>query len=550
MVAVILFEGGLTLKLYEWRESGAPILGLCTIGALVSMVLSSLVIHYLLGFDWRVAALLGAILVVTGPTVIAPLLRHVQPSRKVGALLKWEGIVVDPIGAILAVLVFQATFVDHDQPWQGILQSIVTTIAVNVLFGYVLGRLLGGMLRRHWIPDFLEGYFFLAAVAFAFTAANAIQKESGLLAVTIMGMVLANRKQLAVRELLTFKEHLRVLIISLLFVLLAGRISPEQMKEAFWPALTLFLALIVVVRPVSVYLATQFRSGLSWNERHFIAAMAPRGIVAAAVTSVFALEILHITGGEAAGGEIAREAAMMVPIVFLVIIGTVGLYGLAAVPLAELLGIASKTNDGVLFAGASAWVRQLAHALQENGHACILLDTNFGNVSAARMRGLAAHRVSILSEYAEEEMDLSGIGQLVAALSNDGVNSLAASELSHHFGRANVWQIRPRPPDTAGRAAISESRQARICFSGAPTWLMLEKLASEGWQVKRTTFTEKFGIGDFLQQYEAEPIALFLLGPKEKPLRPFAADSDIRAIPAGTTLFALVPPKRSASEIK
>ena len=293
-VAIILFEGGLTLKFSELKQAGAPVLRLCSLGVAFSFALASISAAWIFQWNWRVAALLGAILVVTGPTVVGPLLRVIKPTRKIASIVKWEGIVVDPIGAILAVLVFQVALAGELQSAGGaVVLTLLKTLLVGIVLAVLLAKVIEFLLKRHYIPDFLESVFLLAVVAVAFAVSNAIQKESGLLTVTVLGIALANQKSVSVRNILEFKENLRVLIISLLFILLSGRIAPTDLSNVALPSLAFLGALVLFVRPVSVYLSCLGSGNIDNRERSFLAALAPRGIVAAAVTSVFAIEFSH-----------------------------------------------------------------------------------------------------------------------------------------------------------------------------------------------------------------------------------------------------------------
>ena len=372
-VAIILFEGGLTLKFSELRQSGIAVLRMCTVGVVVAFVLIMAFCMYLIplsadfsviGFNWRIAAILGAILVVTGPTVISPLLRHIKPSRKIGSIVKWEGIVVDPIGAILAVLLFQVALANNAaEAKQDVLVAFSKTIFVGVLIAFLLAKGIEMMLKYHLIPDFLHSVFILSVVAISFTASNIVQPESGLLTVTVLGIVLANQKSVSVKHILEFKENLRVLIISVLFIVLSGRIESSRLIDALPAGIALLIALIVVVRPLSVFISNLFSKDLNFSEQLFLSFLAPRGIVAAAVTSIFALEFKHVIVDKLVdfdpvlNAELLAQSKMMEPVVFIVIVGTVTFYGLLAAPLARILGVSKKDPTGVLFAGASPWAR-------------------------------------------------------------------------------------------------------------------------------------------------------------------------------------------------
>ncbi len=540
-VAIILFEGGLTLKLSELKEAGTPVVRLCSVAVVIAFVLTTLAARWTLEYHWQICALLGAILVVTGPTVVAPILRLIQPRKKVASIVKWEGIIVDPIGAVLAVLVFQVIQGGGlNNSWESVLVSLLKTTVIGVGFGFGLAKLVEQALKQHLIPDFLESLFFLALVAIAFAGSNLLQHESGLLTVTVLGVVLANQKSVSVRHILEFKEHLRVLIISLLFLMLSGRIGLEALEAVWFKGLMFLLALIVVVRPLSVFLSNLGSTQTDFKEQLFLSLLAPRGIVAAAVTSVFALELEHFAHKNPDDkflAGLANQAEQLVPLVFIVILGTVAFYGLLAAPLARKLGLSHKNPDGILFAGADPWIVLVAKALHEEGHAVLLLDTRYQKIAAAKMEGLAAERANILSEYAEEEIDFGGLGHLIAATPNDEVNSLASREFSHRFGKANVWQLTPLDVDSHHSKTVANHMRGRFCFLGGPQLGRLETFVRRGGVVKKTQLTDVFTLEDFRNTHGDDAIILFQHD-DEKGLRPVAAEAEDISEP--TTVYALV----------
>lgn len=541
LVAIILFEGGLTLKFSELKESGLPILRLCTVAVALSFGLTTVFMVYALGYDVRLAALIGCILTVTGPTVIAPLLRHVNPTRKIASIVKWEGIVVDPIGAILAVLVFKIAIAGDFVSAQGeLLQAIGVMFAVGIIGALLLAKGVELLLRNHLVPDYLQPVFLLAVVALAFTGSNLVEKEAGLLTVTVLGIALANQRSVSVRHILEFKENLRILIISILFIVLSGRIGAEELQGAFVKGVFLLGFLVLIGRPLSVYLSLLFSKRTTINERTFLAFLAPRGIVAAAVTSIFALEFeeaaAHGSFGEKLSPIIAAQSRELVALVFLIIVGTVLIYGLAASPLARRLGLAAKNVTGILFAGADLWARTAAKLLHEDGHRVLLLDTNFDNVASAKMLGLEAQRANILSEFAEEELDLNGIGALVAGTPNDEVNSMAAQRFIHQFGRAGVWQLAPLEREGHHKKSIAEEIRSRYLFSDRPSHSLLSKIVAEGGQMKKSQLTEKFDFEKFMETY---PSSIIMFISDSKGLRP--VHPEIEKIPVGTNVYALIP---------
>lgn len=382
--------------------------------------------------------------------------------------------------------------------------------------------------------------FFLALVGVAFAGSNAIQHEAGLLTVTVLGVALANQKKVSVRHILAFKENLRVLIISLLFLMLSGRIEISDLQAVWQKGLFFLAALILVVRPASVFLANLGSNRTTFREQLFLALLAPRGIVAAAVTSVFALQIKGAAKANPENelyAQLAEQASELVPLVFIVILGTVTFYGLLAAPLARRLGLSDANPSGILFAGADPWIRTVAKGLVNEGHHCLLLDTRYEKIAAARLDGLTAVRANILSEYAEEEIDFAGLGHLVAATPNNEVNSLAAREFQHRFGKANVWQITPADVDAHHQKAVANHMRGRFCFLGGPRFSELSSFCRKGAEMKKTLLTEVFTLEDFKKTHGENAIILFKED-EDKVLTPVLSNTE--KIEGPVTIHSLV----------
>jgi NhaP-type Na+/H+ or K+/H+ antiporter len=541
-VAVILFAGGLSLRIFELREAGQAVTRLCTVGVAVTWILTWWAARWLLGYDDRIAALFGAIMVVTGPTVVIPLLRHIQPMRRVGSTLKWEGIVIDPIGAVLAVLVFQtiAAF-GAAAPGFLVLLALAKTIAIGFALGMGGGWLLAHFVSRYWVPDHLQGAVFLTVALGLYAVSNVLQGESGLVTVTVMGIYLANQRQAPMRHVIEFKEHLVVLLIACLFIVLGSRLAPRDLAAFGWPGVLLLAAMVLVIRPVSVFAAT-VGTDLNWRERLFTGFVAPRGIVAAAVASVFSLEVVHLAAAhpEAEGIAALRDQARsLVPLSFLVIVGTVAIYGLTAAPLARWLGLAVPRPQGLLIAGGRRWVREMAAALHNDGVPVVLVDTSYPNVTEARLMGLTAHSTSILSEFVQDELDLSGIGRMLAVTPNDEVNSLACIECAHLFGRAGVFQLPPmRTSERSRSETMSEHLRGRILFSPEAVHDELSRRFAAGQEVKKTKITKEFPFDKFRERYGEKALILFVRSETGE-LRIVTADKPAAPEP-GDTVFALV----------
>lgn len=540
-VAVVLFEGGLTLRLNELKTAGVAVLRLCTLGVVISWVLGGIAACYVVGLPPSIGALIGAILVVTGPTVIAPLLRHIKPTRRVGSIAKWEGIVVDPIGAILAVLVFQ--FITGEAAQFAFV--LFRTTAAGCILGLGGGMILVQLLKRFWVPDYLHGVTFLAVTLSAFAISNGIQSESGLVTVTLLGVYLANQKEVSLRHIIEFKEHLTVLLISCLFIVLGSRLDPKALVDVGLGGIAFVAILIGVVRPASVFLST-IRSDVNLAERAFLAFLAPRGIVAAAVTAVFALEIQHLIHENESLAHLAQPASKLEALTFMVIVGTVAFYGLLAGPLARWLKLADAKPQGILFAGAEPWIRNIALSVQEEGFQVVLVDTNYRNIAAAKMAGLPAACYSILSERAHEELDFGGIGRLLAATPNDEVNSLAASEFVHQFGRANVYQLPPWDAGIGHRDSVSEHLRGRLLFGDGLHHDKLANLMTHGHEVKKTRLSDEFTYDQFCEMYGDSAVVLFLIDEAKNLI--VRTDEDTTAPSAGQTVIALVNPPATEME--
>lgn len=536
-VAVILFEGGLSLRFNEIRQTGRAVFGLVTAGIAITWLLSALAARWILGLEPSIATLLGAILVVSGPTVIMPLLRHIRPNRRIGGIVKWEGIINDPIGAMLAVItLYTIETGGFGMPSLETYLAVVVFLLVGGAIGAATALVFVELLKRYWIPDFLQNTAFLAAVVVSFVAADSIRPESGLVAVTLFGVLLANQRAAPISHVIEFKENLRVLLISCLFIVLASRLRIEDLTSLGVPGLLFLAGLILVVRPVAVFVST-LGQGLSFRERLFLSWIAPRGIVAAAVSSVFALELVRHADFPP---EVLASAEKLAPVTFLVIVGTVAVYGLTAGPLARLLGIAEANPQGVLFAGSGPLVREIAAAVKAEGFHVLLVDTNQRSIAAARMAGLATSWANICSEYAREEIDLSGLGRLLAMTPNNEVNSLAAGEFIDPFGRANVYQLPFKSAKFEGAEQLQPKRQGRVLFSEKATYPWLAQRFAEGAVVKRTPLSEEFTYDDFLRHYGETAVVLFVVDPAGK-LQVRAAEDNGNPQP-GKTLISLVDP--------
>lgn len=498
-VGLILFEGGLSLRMADLRQHGRVVMRLISVGALVTWALSTAGAYWIVGLPFKVALLLGAILIVSGPTVVLPLLRHINPRGRTGPILTWEGIAIDPVGAVLAVLVFEGFDLAGREAAGHAALGLVKTVVIGGGLGALGGAAIVEMLKRYLLPDHLQIPVSLALVVSVFVLSNAGQHESGLLAVTVMGVWAAN-SGVSVRHILEFKEHLRVLLISSLFILLASRLGNAQLVSFDGTWVVFLLVLLFIVRPVTVWVSTR-GSSLTLRDKIFLAWVCPRGIVAAAVASVFglALENKGVAGADA-----------LVPLTFFVIVGTVVVYGFTAGPLARKLGLAIPNPQGLLLVGAHAWAREMAAALAQEDIPVRLVDTNPKNVRAARMAELPASRANVLDEHEAEALDLFGIGRVLALTPNDEVNTLVAMQFGHRFGRSNTFQL---PPDTVPSREKPKDKTeegGRLLFAEGADYFDLSARFGRG-RIRVTQLTDEFDFDAFVREHGEHALPLFAI---------------------------------------
>lgn len=530
-VGLILFEGGMSLRFRELRGSGAVVRNLVSIGAVVTWLATTAAAYWLAGASLHIAFLVGALLVLTGPTVVIPLLRHIAPQGPTAAILRWEGILIDPLGAMLAIVVFEAIRGGGHGTALAIAIDVVRMVVVGCLLGFCAGRLLAHALERFLIPDSLHVPVTLGTVAMVFVGADMLQEEAGLFAVTVAGMVLGNRKALDVEHIVEWKEHLSTVLLSVLFLSIAAHLPLAPLYELGFRAVLFALVLIFVVRPLAV-LASTIGTSLPGRDRLFLMAMAPRGIVVAAVSSQLALDLER--GGDAGG-------ATVLALVFPAIVVTVAVYGLGGGPFARRLGIAHGTPQGALIVGADLVGREIGKALLEQGFAVLLVDTNAKSAANARTMGLPTFHGSVLSTRFAERADFSGLGNLLALLPTDEVNRLTLQEFVGTFGRKNLFRVAP-VGKAGGESATPEL--GRILFGNAITADELRERLRHGARIKATRLTEQFGPQEYAARHGGAALPLFTIS-QDRRLEVVTADGP-PALAVGKTVLSLLPPATDA----
>ena len=434
--------------------------------------------------------------------MIIPLLKHIRLKKELSSVLRWEGITIDPVGATLAVLIFDVMMAQSNDTVLGqVLLGIGLTLLLGVAFGILGAIILIVIIRRHLVPEYLQEAFTLIIVIGMYGLSDMIQGESGLLVVTIMGIILANQRIVTIKHIITFKEQLTVLLLSSVFVLLAARINISELTVFFNKEMLMFLlVLFFVSRPLTVFVST-LGSSLSIKERLFMSCMAPRGIVAAAVASLFSIKLVE-SGYE--GAEVIQS------IVFMVIIVTVTVYGLLGQPLAVFLGL-KPAQKGIVIVGAHPWGRNIAKVLVSLNIDILLVDTKKENVIAAKEEQLKVIHGSILSKKVMEEIEFGIYGHLMAISKSDEINLLSNLEYAELFGRSETFRLRPKDR----RRDLMIGSSSNFLFGNNATYPFISTRITAGAKVHSTIITKDFSYDFFLSSYP-KAIPLFLVNTKNQ----------------------------------
>ena len=487
-VAIILFEGSLTLEFDEIKQHGKVVQLLVSVGVVITIAVVALSTYFLFDVDPLIALLFGSLVCVTGPTVITPLLRSVRPNKTISNILKWEGIIIDPIGAIAVVLVYEYIISGGQANGLFLFGEIVVVETLIGLFGAFV---LANVVKRHMLPEFLHNVFTLAFVLLLFSISNHIEHESGLLAVTVMGVALANWKGFPKDDILEFNESLTVLLISVLFIVLAARVELHSLMSVGFAGLVLLGIVMFVARPLSVW-ASSVGSKLKTSEKLMISWIGPRGIVAAAISSLFAirLEEYDIQGVE-----------LLVPLVFMVIIGTVLIQGLGAKLVGNLLGVREPASNGVLVVGSNPISLLVAESLKDQGFDVLVAHNNYTNVAKARMQGLRTYFGNPVSDHADRHIDLIGIGHLFAMSVDKEMNTLSELHYRHEFGEQKIFRL--KFSDDKGkkeRDEVMSNFKSHWLFGKDATYTKMASMLSKGAKVKITNITDSYSY----TQYRAD----------------------------------------------
>ena len=499
-VGLILFEGGLSLRMHEAKRNPRVLWLLVTIGVLITWLIGTVSASFFLDIPVSIAVLLGAILIVSGPTVIGPILHHVRPTRSVSSILKWESIVIDPIGAMLAALTFEIILLGAERDPSQLVTGALVFTGAGVGAGLIVALPTGFIIQRHLVPERLVPLVGMSAALLAFAIANGLATEAGLLATPVLGFALANNAKLRTEPLIEFSEILQTLLVGVLFILLSARLTREQLGSISWGVVGIIVVLVLVARPITVAVAT-WRSGLDRAERIFLASVAPRGIVAAAVASVFALELEH------AG---VPGAEILTPVTFAVIVGTVIIYGFSAGPIAHRIGLAEKSSQGVLILGAGPVEEAIGRILSELEIPVLFSSTNHNDEARLRQQGFRTYYGNLIAHELPWDLELSGLGRLLALTPNDEVNTLAVRSFAPLFGAAETYQLTAEKPGP-GLESIAAGIGGRSLFGPTMTYGELDDRLRRGVKIRQTSLSDKFTVADLAGQLGDGGSVLFVV---------------------------------------
>jgi NhaP-type Na+/H+ or K+/H+ antiporter len=543
-VALILFEGGLSLDYRELKHSGSGVWRLATIGVVVGWALGAAAAHFIGGLSVPVAVLFGGILIVTGPTVVIPLLRQSNIQTRPASILKWEGIVNDPTGALCAVIAYEYFRKVAESPGASLVEVVPPLIIAATLaglIGYVAARIIAFLFPRGAIPEFLKVPVLLTTVIGVFVLTNKIEHEAGLVAVTVMGIALANMNVTSMRSIHPFKENVAILLVSGIFILLSASLDWSELA-ALDPRgseglgyLLFLLALLFVVRPLTVFLS-MLGSDIPWNERAFIAWIAPRGIVLVAISGLFALRLTELG---------YPDGQVLIGLSFAVVVATIVAHGFTIEIVARWLGIKGESRPGLLIVGSTPWSIALAKQMRALDTPVMVVDASWQKLAAARREGLPFYHGEILNEATEHNLDLAPFQVLVAATENEAYNALVCNEFAYEIGRDSVYQLGEMVDDD-DRHALPDSIRGRALFETGFGVSEVNEREAQGWVFRRTRLSDEFGFDDALGKLP-EGANLLLVLRESGRLRFFthAAKPEPRA---GDTVISFAPPQDKAAE--
>jgi NhaP-type Na+/H+ or K+/H+ antiporter len=531
-VAIILFEGGLTLNLAGIRDTSRAVRRLILVGGPLVWAMTATAAHFIAGLSWPAATVLGAILVVTGPTVVMPLLRQTQLAARPASLLRWEAIVNDAVGTLFAVIAFEVFLVAHgSHDAAGLAASLAAAAILSVGGGYAAGEAICWAFTHGKVPEYLKAPVLLASVIAANAITNMVLEEAGLVTVTVMGIRLANSRIASLAEMRRFKETVTILLVSSLFLLLTAALDTEAVRSLDLRSVAFVACVMFVIRPAAVFLSTA-GCGLSFAERLFVGWIAPRGVVAVAISSLFAAALSD------AGVADARQ---MVALAFAVVVATVFAHGFTLAPLAGRLGLTPASKPGVLVVGGSPVAVAFASALEEAGIPVLIADSEWGRIREARLADIPVYFGEVLSEDAHYAIDVRRFSTVIAATTNDAYNTLVCTDLGPEVGRTNVFEV-PNTPERTERKSLSFTLGGRPLTTDPELRLIDFLLAhANRWGFQATRITEEFSYEAYLESRGAGTRVILWRKPSGRLV--FLTTAKKATPERGDTVIAFGPPR-------
>lgn len=488
-VAIILFEGGLSLDFRGLRGAGQAIWRVIVIAAPLMWIAIAAAAHYAGLMTWPTSAVIGGVLVVTGPTVVQPLLRNAKMEALSSSVLRWEAIVNDAIGALFAVLAYEVfTQVHSGEAAHTIVVKLALSVVLAGGIGFILARAVAIAYRSTYFPEYLKVPTLFVLVLASFVAGNFLLDEAGLLTVMVMGVTLGNSRIASLTEIRRFKEHAAVLLVSGVFVILTSDIRPQMVSILDWHGAAFAVVLIFVIRPVAILVSTAFTK-LGWRRTVLIAWVAPRGVVAVATAAVF---------GDALVAHGALDGDQVPALTFAIVLVTVLLFGFTTAPLARRLKLASTAPAGVLIVGCNPWSLALAAALKSLDIPVLIADRSWRQLQPAREAAIPIYYGEILAEAAEHRLDHALFGQVIAATESHSYNTLVCTDLGPQFGRQHVFQVGRLESDELDPEEIALSLGGRTLMkAGYDLDSLLDKLR-DGWSFRKTRLSDEFNFAALL----------------------------------------------------
>ncbi|MFG6117356.1 cation:proton antiporter [Halobacillus sp. MO56] len=531
-VAIILFEGSLKLSFREIKGMERSVLRIVTLGALLGWILGSFAAHYVAGLSWAVSFVIGGLLIVTGPTVVLPMLRQAKLKPRPASILKWEGIIVDPLGALLAVFSYEIIrFLVLEEVGMSELLLFILVSGFAILLGWLLGWCIAWMFKHGHIPEFLKSPIVFVVVIFCFTIPNEIMHETGLLSVTAMGITMANLQISSINDMRHFKENISVLLISTIFIMLTASLSLDTLISMLEINILFYVLLMLfIVRPLSIWIST-IQTELSIRERILVGWIAPRGIVALTVSGYFASVLVD---------EGFTDASILVPLTFGLVFATVVVHGFSITWLAQKLGMAAKEKPGILIVGSNHFTVKLASTLRDLDIPVLITESSWNRVQLAKQNDFKkVYYGEILAEKTEYRLDMTPYDKLLAGTELDSYNALVCTNFMAEFGRSNVYQLSLKSNEEGHLNDIAHTNHGTILFEEGMSWDALIKRMEDGFFFKTEELSESYSLEDYKAKLPEEAV-MILIQKKEGEVQFFTIENSLEGHP-GDRVLSLVP---------